>query len=91
MIYGAIRSDRAEELLARLRSLIWPVVHVLPFDQEAAEIYGRVRVDLERRGVPLPEADLRIAAVALSRQMILVTGNVRHFNRIANLTVENWL
>jgi tRNA(fMet)-specific endonuclease VapC len=39
----------------------------------------------------LDAADLRIAAVALAQDLILVTGNVRHFQRVPNLRVENWL
>jgi tRNA(fMet)-specific endonuclease VapC len=46
---------------------------------------------LEERGLPLADADLRIAAIALANDLTLVTGNVRHFRRIPDLAVENWL
>jgi tRNA(fMet)-specific endonuclease VapC len=91
MLYGALKSSRREELLSRLASVIWPAIPIVPFDRDAAEVYGRIRVDLEHRGLPLPEADMRIAAIAVSRNMIVVTGNVRHFDRITGLAVENWL
>ncbi len=53
--------------------------------------FGYKRAGMERRGTPLGEADLRIGAIALSRGLTVVTGNVRHFQRIPDLSVENWL
>ena len=64
---------------------------VLPFDPRAAEAYGRLRAELEREGRRLGEPDLRIASIALSRGVTLVTGNVRHFARVPGLVVEDWL
>jgi len=46
---------------------------------------------LEKAGTPLAIADLEIAAIALVNKLVLVTGNTRHFVRIPELTVENWL
>ncbi len=91
MIYGALRSNRCEEILARLKTEVWPRIQVLPFGRDAAETYARIRLDLERAGTPLAEPDLRIASIALSRGFTLVTGNVRHFERVPELVVENWL
>jgi tRNA(fMet)-specific endonuclease VapC len=59
--------------------------------REAAEIYGRLRSDLERKGTPLADPDLRIAATALAHTATLITGNVRHCGRIPGLSVEDWL
>lgn len=92
MVYGAYRLREYTRLfLERLDRALLPNLSVLPFDVEAARRYGEVRAELERRGTPLGEADLRIGAIALSRGLTVVTGNVRHFQRIPNLTVENWL
>jgi tRNA(fMet)-specific endonuclease VapC len=91
MVYGALRSGRANELIQRLQTDIWPNVNILAFDVAAAEVYGALRAGLEKEGITVAEADLRIAAIARSRGMTLVTGNVRHFQRIPNLIVENWL
>ncbi len=91
MMYGARRSSQSEQLLARLATDYWPLIQVLPFDFEAAVTYARIRLELERRGEPLAEADLRIASIAISCNLTLVTGNERHFRRIEELTVENWL
>ena len=46
---------------------------------------------LEAVGRPLEDADLQIAAICLAHDLTLVTGNVRHFERVPGLRVENWL
>lgn len=64
---------------------------MLPFDEAAAETYGSLRARLEAEGTPLAEPDTRIASIALAHRLTLVTGNVRHFDRVPGLGVENWL
>jgi tRNA(fMet)-specific endonuclease VapC len=91
MVYGAYRSPSPEPLLRQLEERVWPNVRVLPFDRPAAETYGRLRAELERAGTPLSEPDLRIASIALTHDLTVVTGNVRHFVRVSGLRVENWL
>lgn len=91
LIYGAMRTSRAEELLQRFDAEVWPNYRVLAFDWDAARTYGRLRAELEAKGTPVAEADLRIASIAVSRGLVLVTGNLRHYQRVPGLTVENWL
>ena len=91
MVYGAHRSARRDELLSQLETRVWPNITILPFDRVAAEIYGNVRAELERAGLTIGEPDARIAAIALARSLTVVTGNVRHFERVPGLRVENWL
>jgi len=91
LVYGAYRSSRPEYFLEKLETLVWPHLVILPFDYNAARIYGKLRSSLEREGIPLSEPDLRIASIALNRQFTLITGNIRHFGRIRNLQVANWL
>ena len=92
MAYGAYRErPRTQELLGLIHQIITPNFAVLPFDADAAWRYGELRAYLERRGTPIGDADTRIAAVALSRNLTVVTGNVRHFGRVPGLAVENWL
>ncbi|MBI3948282.1 MAG: PIN domain-containing protein [Armatimonadetes bacterium] len=90
IVYGAHRSTRPSYHLERLDRLILSQVRVLTFDEDAARCYGRVRAELERRGEPIAHADLQIAAIALSRGLILITGNRRHFERVPSLAVEDW-
>jgi tRNA(fMet)-specific endonuclease VapC len=66
-------------------------VQIVPFDRNAAEAYGELRAKLERKGERLSDPDLMIAAIGLSRSLVVVTGNIKHFGRIEKLKVENWL
>lgn len=92
LLYGAYRiRDKSEALLERIGRTLLQNLPVLPFDRAAASHYGELRAELERTGKPVGEADLRIGSIALARGLTVVTGNVRHFQRIPNLTVENWL
>lgn len=74
-----------------MRDLIRGALTILPFDEGAASIYGPLRAQLEAEGRRLDEPDLRIASIALSRDLTLITGNVRHFAPVPGLSVENWL
>lgn len=90
LLYGAARRG-GERLVERIRQILPQAQRILPFDREAAGVYGPLRARLEAEGRRLADPDLRIASIALARQLILVTGNVRHFGRVPGLTVENWL
>ncbi|MFN2568252.1 MAG: PIN domain-containing protein [Candidatus Dormibacteria bacterium] len=89
LAYGAHRVDRPE-LYARAVQLV-SAARILPFDREAAEHYGRIRSDLEHRGTRLADPDLRIAATVITQGATLITGNARHFQRIPDLRIEDWL
>ena len=92
LLYGAYRrSEHSSVLLASIESVLTLNLAILPFDAAAARLYGTLRADLERMGTPLAEADLRIAAIALAENLTLVTGNMRHFQRVPGLRFENWL
>jgi len=90
LLYGAARRG-SPALTRRVRELLESALSIVPFDRRAAEVYGELRALLEREGRRLDEPDLRIAAIARSRELTLVTGNVRHFERVPELVVENWL
>ena len=90
MVYGAYRSDRPDYFLRQLEERLWPNIRILPFNRAAAETYGRLRAQLEEAGTPLAEPDLRIAAIALTHDFTMVTGNVRHFSRVPGLRIETW-
>jgi len=64
--------------------------NTLPYDLLAAREYGRVRHELEQRGLPIGESDMQIAAIAITRNLIVVTHNTSEFNRVPNLVVEDW-
>ncbi len=66
-------------------------LEILPFDDQVAETYGRVRAALERAGTPIGPLDTLIAAHALSIDCTLVTNNEDEFRQVADLAVENWM
>ena len=66
-------------------------MNIVSFDAKAAYICGRIRAELEKRGTPLDLADLEIASIAIANNFTLVSNNVRHFERIPQLSYETWL
>ena len=61
---------------------------MLPFDEKAADIFDDlVRQKLGQVGT----MDLRIAAIAIANQMILLTQNTVDFERIPNLQIDDWM
>jgi len=61
------------------------------WNENAARHYGSIRAQLKKEDTPIGNNDLLIAAHARSINAVLVTNNVREFNRVPNLTVENWV
>ncbi len=86
-----VEDSTRESLLEFFDGQVFPRLTILPFEREDARAYGRLRASLERKGRPRFEPDLQIAAIALRHRLIVVTGNVRHFEGIPGLKVENWL
>lgn len=91
LLYGAHRSSRTGALIERIESMLPFELPVLPFDVQAARRYGEIRAELEKRGTPIGDADVRIAAIALAHGLKVITGNERHFRQVPGLEVENWL
>lgn len=88
-MYGLAKKPEAVRL-AELVHAFLDAANVLTWDTAAAQTLGQVRADLEKRGQVIGAYDMLIAAHALSRNLILVTDNVREFNRVGNLRIENW-
>ena len=89
LLYGAEKSGdpngsrmRVEEFLGSLE-----VVHE---DENAVRTFGYVKAYLVKAGLAIPDADILVAATALSRSCPLATGNVRHFSRIWGLQLQDW-
>ena len=64
---------------------------ILPLQEMTAEVYAKIRVNLEVRGLPIGQHNLLIAAHALLLGLTVVTANEREFSRVEKLTVENWI
>ena len=88
--FGVMRRPEATKLL-RLVDAFLEAARTEPFDARAADEFGRLRAELERRGEGIGVADELIAAHALAIGAVVVTDNERHFSRVPQLSVENWL
>lgn len=88
--HGTEKSARPEKNEAALAELL-AALTVLPFDDLAAAQYGKICAYLQKCGTPIGAMDMLIAAHAISEDMTLVTNNVREFERVPDLTIENWV
>jgi len=85
---GAYRSQARQRHLDNIETRILPAVTALPYDVATAKVFGQIRAKLEESGTILPDADLQIAATAIYHDLELVSGNLRHFSRIAKLKIN---
>ena len=88
--YSSLRSSAAARWLAAIEDLL-SEFSCLDFDAASGRRYGELRSFLERSGRRLDDPDLRIAAICLTSDQILLSGNERHFARVPGLRYENWL
>ncbi|NJN62823.1 MAG: type II toxin-antitoxin system VapC family toxin [Coleofasciculaceae cyanobacterium RL_1_1] len=87
--YGAMRSRDPQRTIARQLQLLDRFLS-LPFCDRAADIFGEQRARLAKLGTPIGTRDLQIAAIALVHDRVLVTHNVREFERVQGLAIEDW-
>jgi tRNA(fMet)-specific endonuclease VapC len=89
LMYGAAKSVRRTDALARLSALI-DLLPILPLERGAAHAYSEIRAELESIGEMIGNNDLWIAAHALASGLTLVTNNEKEFRRVRGLKVQNW-
>ena len=90
LLYGLKRLPADHRLHLAVRQFL-KIVRMLPWDIEAADWYADIRHQLVSSGQSIGELDMMIAAHSLSAGAVLVTNNVRHYERIeAPLILENW-
>ena len=88
LLYGA--QKRNNRALSKKVQALCKLVTIVPWGEEAAAAYARLRVDLENAGTPIGSMDMLIAASAVAEGAALVTNNAAHFSRIKSLKFENW-
>ncbi|TAE57695.1 MAG: type II toxin-antitoxin system VapC family toxin [Nostocales cyanobacterium] len=89
LFYGAMRSNNPTRTLQKQQAFLEHYIS-LPFNDEAAAIFGNIRAQLTAQGTPIGGYDLQIAAIALTNNLTLVTHNTREFSRIPELKLEDW-
>ncbi|BCS31433.1 ribonuclease VapC [Luteitalea sp. TBR-22] len=87
LYYGAYKSQRVEQNVARVDALRFSV---LEFDDEDARQAGQIRAHLASKGTPIGPFDVLIAGQARARGLTLVTHNTSEFQRVPGLIVEDW-
>lgn len=87
----AYRSLTPERHLNNIEQRILPAVTVLPYDTGTEKIFGRIRALLEEIGTILPDADIQIAATAITHNLELITANIQHGSRISELKLNTIL
>jgi tRNA(fMet)-specific endonuclease VapC len=87
--YGIEKSSNPVKNKEALEKFLTPI-EVIDFGYDATVEYGKIRSELERKGVPIGPLDMLIAAHAMSLDVTLVTNNVREFERIPELKIDNW-
>ncbi|CAN5349715.1 type II toxin-antitoxin system VapC family toxin [soil metagenome] len=89
MFYGSMKSQNPQKSLKEQNEFL-DQFQSLPFNDEAALIFGELRADLAKKGTPIGAYDLQIAAIALANNLTLITHNTKEFGRIGNLKIEDW-
>ena len=91
IVYGAYKSQRPNFHIQNLESILLPAVNIVGFDSKSAYICGQMRALLEKKCISISWADLQISSIAIANELTLITGNLKHFNRVPGLHFENWL
>lgn len=89
IIYGTLKGNYQAQAIASRQNFLNLFVS-LPFDDIAADFYGKERARLAKLGQSIGPNDLMIASIALAHNLTLVTHNTREFSRVTNLQIEDW-
>ena len=90
LYYGAYNSSRVTENLGRVDDFV-SQLPILPLSDASLKRFGALKAQLRQTGQSLPDFDLLIASIALVENRVLVTNNARHYQRIQDLQLENWV
>ncbi|MBR3722473.1 MAG: type II toxin-antitoxin system VapC family toxin [Selenomonadaceae bacterium] len=90
LAYGVAKSKQKERSKYVL-DIFLSAYNILPFDEEDAIVFGKIRALLNNQGTPIGPYDLQIASQGVSKGLVVVTHNVKEFCRIPNLNFEDWV
>ena len=89
LVHGVEKSAAVEKNRLALLMLL-AKIEILNFDVDAADCYGKIKADLDKKGTPIDPLDMMIAGHAMSMGYAVVTNNVKEFSRVQGLILENW-
>ena len=90
LFYGLLKNPQAHKKYGEQLRLLFKQAQDLVFDAESALIAAEIKHDLTTKGESIGDCDNMIAALGLQYKTIVVTNNVKHFQRVENLVVINW-
>ena len=88
--YGIAKSFYPKKNRDTLLEFLAPF-EIIPFSEKDCENFGFLRVHLNKKGTPIGPYDLQIAAQCISRDLCIVTNNVKEFERVPEIKIENWI
>lgn len=89
LLLGAYKSIYKDETLNKILLFIAPF-NLIAFGDIEADIYSKIRADLELNGEPIGPNDYLVASTAIANNLTLITNNTKEFSRIKDLKIENW-
>lgn len=90
LLYGAEKSQKKSENIEKINQFLFPL-EIIGFDDNESIEYGVIRSNLEKKGNTIGPNDIIIASTVLANDGTLITNNVKEFNRISGLKIENWI
>ncbi|MDH2996977.1 plasmid maintenance protein [Pasteurellaceae bacterium LFhippo2] len=90
LYYGAEKSSYPAHNLATIEDFLSRLT-ILPYESKAAAHFGNIKAELSKTGKIIGENDIHIAGHCRSEGLILVTNNLREFERVDGLRLENWV
>ena len=90
LMHSVEKSQYADKNLKNVEDFV-SRLEIIEYGQKAAAHYGDIRADLERKGTPIGVNDVHIAGHARSEGLIIVTNNLKEFERVTGLRTENWI
>ena len=90
LMYGVYKSEQTKRNIQALEGFLMPF-EIVDYDYAASVEYGKIRANLEKRGQVIGGMDMQIAGHALALDAVLVTNNIKEFERIEGLRLDNWV
>lgn len=90
LFYGLLKNPQAHKKYGEQLRLLFKQAQALVFDEESALLAAEIKQNLTQKGESIGDCDTMIAAIGLQHKTVVVTNNVKHFQRVQNLIVINW-
>ncbi len=90
LTFGAEKSDNPQKHHKQTET-IRDNFQIIPLDYDIANTFAQEKVRLHKAGTPIDNFDLLIGSTALTKDLVMVTGNQKHFSKIQNIKIDNWI